>query len=60
MGTEIIMIILLWCGDITSAPNTDYQKRVHECRREKIECVRTLPKGFDNDDIVDKCLMGKR
>lgn len=59
IGTEILIIILLWCGDPAAVTTQAPLERINECRKEKIACVRTLPKGYDNDDIVDKCLFGK-
>jgi hypothetical protein len=64
IGTEYLIIILLWCGD----PNTQLIRggmrdtaanQVQQCRREKIECVSKL-KNFDTDDVVNKCLLGER
>lgn len=58
MGTEYLVIILLWCGD--PGPGFDSHKAqkivVDDCRREKIECVRHL-KAFTTDDVVNKCLL---
>lgn len=54
MGTEYLIIILLWCGQ---GLNThDYT--INKCRQEKIECVRSL-QNFTTDDVVDKCLLKK-
>lgn len=53
MGTEYLMIILMWCGYPGNVQNFQAANR---CRREKIECVRKL-ENFTTDDVIDKCLM---
>lgn len=55
MGTEYLLIILLWCGQ---GKNT-WESHIDKCRREKIECVRRLV-NFTTDDVVDKCLLPKQ
>jgi hypothetical protein len=55
MGTEYLMIILLWCGD----PNGYFQKQTALCREKAIKCVREL-KNFTTDDVIDKCLQPKK
>lgn len=51
MGTEFLIIILLWCGQ---GLNT-YDHTIMKCRKRAIECVRKL-KNFTTDDVIDKCL----
>lgn len=53
MGTDYLIIILLWCGQ---GLNT-HDVTINKCRREAIACVRGL-KAFDTDKVVDKCLLG--
>lgn len=53
MGTEYLMIILLWC----QAPNhSNSQSAIYQCRRDAIRCVRDL-NNFTTDDVLDKCLL---
>lgn len=52
MGTDYLIIILLWCGQ--PAPR-QWQLGVDKCRREAIACVRGL-KAFTTDDVIAKCL----
>lgn len=59
IGTDFLIIILLWCGD-PNLHRSHYANQVDKCRREKIACVSKLPKGFDNSDVVNKCLLGER
>lgn len=54
MGTEYLIIVLLWCGD--PGAHRSYRPDVDKCRKEKIECVRKL-KNFTTDDVIEKCLL---
>lgn len=53
IGTTYLMIILLWCNEPNLPP-----RRIAQCRREKIACLRKL-KDFTTDDVVDKCLLSQ-
>lgn len=56
MGTEYLIIILLWCGQ----PNSrKWDFEVDMCRRNKIACVAKL-KNFTTDDVINKCLIGTK
>lgn len=59
MGTEYLMIILMWCGQPTAyyAPWTKdiHVNEVRDCRMKAIQCVRNLH-NFDTDMVIDKCL----
>lgn len=59
IGTDFLIIILLWCGDPAGTRTLYLEQRVHQCRREKITCVSKL-KNFTTDDVVNKCLLGGR
>lgn len=55
MGTEYLIIILLWCGD----PHLGYPNRVNpavlECRKEALLCASQLER-FTTNDVIAKCL----
>lgn len=58
MGTDFLIIILLWCGDPNWTGGFGGKLRssdVMKCRREAIACVRGL-KDFNTDDVIAKCL----
>lgn len=55
MGTEYLIIILLWC----QMPGDGTWRQQEKCRKENIECVRKLI-NFTTDDVVDKCLLAKK
>lgn len=52
MGTEYLIIILLWCGQPSAYTRIS---EVNACRKEAIACVRGL-KNFNTDDVIAKCL----
>lgn len=52
MGTEYLIIILLWCGDPSNARGW----AVLNCRKTAIECVSKL-KNFSTGDVLKKCLL---
>lgn len=65
MGTEYLVIIILWCGQPINSTGNFYgfesktTKEVNECRKDAIKCVRKL-EAFTTDDVVDKCLLNKK
>lgn len=65
MGTEYLVIIILWCGQPINTSGNSYgtesktAKEVNECRKDAIKCVRKL-EAFTTDDVVDKCLLKTR
>lgn len=52
MMSEYLMLILVWCN----SPGSVDSKQISYCRKDKIECVRALPKKFTVDDMIDQCL----
>ena len=58
LGTEILIIILLWCGDPNSYRGYSLKDSVDQCRQGAIKCVSKL-KNFTTDDVVEKCLVGR-
>jgi|HubBroStandDraft_3_1064219.scaffolds.fasta_scaffold55158_3 hypothetical protein len=54
IGTEYLIIILLWCGDPKMGEWLGTSPAV-TCRREAIKCVRNL-KNFTTDDVIKQCL----
>jgi hypothetical protein len=57
MGTEYLIIILLWCGDPGST--SSQYARVMECRKDAILCASQL-KSFTTDDVIANCLVKPR
>lgn len=55
IGTEYLLIILLWCGDPQLGISAGQTNAVMHCRKQALECVSGL-KDFTTNDVIGQCL----